>query len=480
MPKLPTVAIVGRPNTGKSTLFNRLIGSRRAIVSEIPGTTRDPVVQRVEGEEVDYLLMDTGGMGGGTRDRDFEDDVAAQSLLALEHADLILFLVNGREELTSSDFEVVDALRKKRKRHVSVFLVITKCDDLQKMEEALPKFLELGISDDVFAVSAFHGLGMDELEDGIEEKLVDAHFSDGSSLRASTEAALLDSSPPLRSGDSLEENGFGASREAVPKVAIVGRPNVGKSSLINALMPEPQRKTQSRLTSDVPGTTRDTTDTVLRSHGKEFLFLDTAGLKRRKNVKEDVEVYAIIRTLQAIEDADVTVLVLDATQEIGRQDKRIAALAIARGSGLILLANKTDLLSEEEKQEFQKQVNINFPFCTWAPILYTSTVTRENLPKLFDLILVIAGNRAQRIETAALNRWFRDLVATSQPKGIGGLSVKAKYITQADICPPTFVLFLNDPKRLHFSSIRFFENKLREVFSLDGTPVRWVKKGREE
>ena len=453
MSKLPTVAIIGRPNTGKSTLFNRLIGSRRAIVSEIPGTTRDPVVQRVEGDEVDYLLMDTGGMGGGTRDRDFEDDVSAQSLLALEHADLILFLVNSREELTASDFEVVDALRKKRKRHVSVFLVITKCDDLQKMEEAMPKFLELGISDNVFAVSAFHGLGMDEMEEAIEERLGEMHFGEDS---------------------SKEED------EDIPRVAMVGRPNVGKSSLINALMPEPQRKTQSRLTSDVPGTTRDTTDTVLKSHGKEFLFLDTAGIKRRKNVKEDVEVYAIIRTLQAIEDADVTVLVLDATQEIGRQDKRIASLAIARGSGLILLANKTDLLSEEEKRAFQRQVDINFPFCKWAPVLYTSAVTRENLPKLFDLILVIAGNRAQRVETAALNRWFRDLVATSQPKGIGGLSVKAKYITQADTHPPTFVLFLNDPKRLHFSSIRFFENKMRDTFSLEGTPVRWVKKGRED
>ena len=477
MPKLPTVAIVGRPNTGKSTLFNRLIGSRRAIVSDIPGTTRDPVVQRVEGEEVDYLLMDTGGMGGGTRDQDFEDDVASQSLIALEHADLILFLVNSREELTSSDFEVVDALRKKRKRHVSVFLVITKCDDLQKMEEALPKFFELGISDDVFAVSAAHRLGMDELEEAVEERLLEMHFGEDCSFRASITDAPLDSSLSANaSSSSLEESVCDASRETIPKVAIVGRPNVGKSSLINALMPEPQRKVQSRLTSDVPGTTRDTTDTVLRSHGQEFLFLDTAGLKRRKNVREDVEVYAIIRTLQAIEDADVTVLVLDATEEIGRQDKRIASLAIARGSGLVLLVNKTDLLSEGEKQAFQRQVDINFPFCKWAPVLYTSAVTRENLPKLFDLILVIAGNRAQRVETAALNRWFRDLVAASQPKGVGGLSVKAKYITQADVCPPTFVLFLNDPKRLHFSSIRFFENKMRETFSLEGTPVRWVKK----
>ncbi len=445
MAKLPTVAIIGRPNTGKSTLFNRLVGSRRAIVSEMPGTTRDPVAQRIEGDQMEYLLMDTGGMGGGTEDSDFEDDVHAQALLALEAADLILFVVNGREELTAADYAVVEALRKKRKQHVPVFLVLTKCDDEQKEEDALAQSHELNVSERTFAVSAPHGIGMDALEEGIE--------------------AQLRRQFPMTNDQGMTNN-------QCPKIAVVGRPNVGKSSLINALMSDPQKKMQARMVSDVPGTTRDTTDTVIKSHGKEFLFLDTAGLKRKKQTKTEVEAYAALRTIQAIEDADVTVLVLDATDQIGRQDKRIASLAIERGTGLILLVNKIDLLEGDQKKQFMARMERSFPFCRFAPVLFTSAVTRENLPKLFDLISSTQENRTRRIETPVLNRWFQDIVAKYQ--------LAPKYITQAEVAPPTFVLFLNDPKRLHFSSLRFMENKLRESFGLEGTPVRWVKKGAED
>ena len=456
MAKLPLVAIVGRPNTGKSTLFNRIVGTRRAIVSEVPGTTRDSVVQCVEGEQLPYLLMDTGGMGGGTEDKDFEDNVQARSLLALEHADLILFLVNGREEITSADYAVVELLRTKRKGHVAVFLVVTKCDDAQKMEELLPGFYELGIGDDVFAVSAPQRLGIDQLTSAIEEKLTSMHFT-------------------MPSADEGEE------QRRTPRIALVGRPNVGKSSLVNALMPNPQRKVQSRMVSDIPGTTRDTTDTLITSNGKEYLFLDTAGLRRNKNAADsEIEIFATFRTLQAIEGADVTILVLDATEEIGRQDKRIANIAIERGTGLILLVNKSDALDTEKKQSFADELRRSFAFCRYAPILFTSATTRENLPKLFTLITTVVENRARRIDTAVLNRWFRDTIARYQPMGVGGAAIKAKYMTQASANPPTFILFLNDPKRLHFSSVRFIENKLRESYSLEGTPVRWVKKGREE
>jgi GTPase len=448
MAKLPVVAIIGRPNTGKSTLFNRLIGRRRAIVSETPGTTRDPVASHIEGEEVDYLLMDTGGMGGGTEDEDFEDDVESQSLLALEHADLILFVVNGREELTAADHEVVSALRKKRRSHVSVFLVITKCDDIHKMEEIIPRFYELGIADRILAVSAMHVLGMDELENGVEEVLKEMHF-----------------------GKKVEEE------NKMPSVAIVGKPNVGKSSLINALMSDEERKVKARLTGDKPGTTRDTTDTIVKSHGKDYLFLDTAGLKKKRGI--NIEAFAALRTLKAIESADVTVLVLDATQEIGRQDKRIASLAIERGTGLIILVNKMDLLDLESKENFKNSVTRAFAFCVWAPVLLTSAETRENLPKLFDMISAVCENRERRIATPVINRWFKDTAASHQPAGIGGKSAKAKYITQVETAPPTFALFLSDPSRLHFSSLRFMENRLRDVFAFEGTPVRWVKKGKE-
>jgi GTP-binding protein len=452
MAKLPTVAIIGRPNTGKSTLFNRLVGRRRAIVSETPGTTRDPIASRMQGEKLDYLLMDTGGMGGGTEDADFEDDVHAQSLLALEFADLILFIVNSREDLTSADHKIVDALRKKRRSHVSVFLVISKCDDVHKVEELLPQFYDLGIADQTFPVSAFHGIGMDELEEGIEERLIEMHFGDDE--------------------EGVEED------DDIPRVAFVGKPNVGKSSLLNALMSPEEKKTKARLVSDVPGTTRDTTDTVIKSHGKDYLFLDTAGMKK-KRADEEIEAFAALRTLQTIEGADITVLVIDATEEISRQDKRIANLTIERGAGLILLVNKTDLLSEEQMQKFNTDLQGAFAFCRWAPVLYTSAETREHLPKLFELITMVCENRQRRIATPVINRWFQDITAKYQPKGIGGKTVKTKYVTQVEIAPPTFALFLKDPKRFHFSSLRFMENKLRESYALEGTPVRWVKKGKE-
>jgi GTPase len=462
MPKLPTVAIIGRPNTGKSTLFNRFLGYRKAIVHDVPGTTRDPIVSRIEGESLDYLLMDTGGMGGGTEDKDFEDDVEAQSLLSLSYADLILFVVNGREALTAADHNIVNFLRKKRRKHVFVFMVISKCDDVHKMEEALPQFYELGIADETFAISATHGLGVDALKEGIEGKLKEMHFGKESS--------------------SFDPNGASEDRKEtedvqMPRVALVGRPNVGKSSLMNALMSEKERKARPRMTSDVPGTTRDTTDTVIRSEGKGFLFLDTAGLRKHAHTDADIEAFAVLRTLQAIESADVTVLVIDATQEIGRQDKRIANLAIERGTGLIILINKNDLLTTEQQQLFARELMDTFAFCRWAPIIFTSAETRENLPKLFGLIATVCENRKRRIETSVINRWFQDVVAQHQPIEIGGKSLSAKYITQVDISPPTFALFLKNPERLNFSTLRFMEKKMRSTFAFDGSPMRWVKKG---
>lgn len=447
MAKLPVVAIIGRPNTGKSTLFNRIVGRRKAIVSDVPGTTRDPVAIRMEGESVDYLLMDTGGMGGGTEDEDFEDDVEAQSIIALEHADLIIFVVDSREELTSSDFEVVDSLRKKRKRHVPVILVPAKCDNADSMDEILPRFYELDVADAVIPVSAVHGVGVDELVGEIEARLLDMHFEG------------------LEGSEGLE---------GVPRVALVGRPNVGKSSLINALMSDPQRKLQGRMVSDVPGTTRDTTDTVVKHNGKTYLFLDTAGLRKKREF--GVEAFAAIRTLQAIESANVTVLVLDPMLGIGRQDKRIASLAIERGTGLILLLNKMDLLDAEEREQFRAAVADSFIFCRWSPTLFTSAETRENLPKVFEIIESVCENHKRRIETSKINKWFQGISMRHHPQGIGGKTAKTKYVTQVDTAPPSFALFLNDPKRLHFSSLRFMENKLREDFEFEGTPMRWKKR----
>jgi GTP-binding protein len=454
MPKLPVVAIIGRPNVGKSTLFNRLVGRRQAIVSDIPGTTRDQIMAQVEAADMQYLLIDTGGMGGGSLDKDFEDNVEAQSLLALEHADLILFAVNGREELTGSDFAVVDILRKKRKKHVPVLLVIAKCDDSEKVDEALPRFYELGIADGVFPISAAHNVGIDPLQEEICSRLRKMHFGQGKGVG--------------EGGDRKEES-------EPPRIAIVGRPNVGKSSLVNALMSDKQRDAAPRLISPIPGTTRDSTDTVIRFQEKEYVFIDTAGLRKQARVEKGLELFAVLRTLQAMSEADVAVLVIDATEEIGKQDKHIAGLAIEEGKGLILLVNKMDLLTADEKKKFPLRIARAFPFCRWAPVLFTSAKTREDLPHLFELIHAVSENRTRRMSTSMVNRLFQDL--SEKYQSIGGGKFPFKYVTQVDVSPPTFALFLKDPRRLHTSSLRFIEKKLREVLPFEGTPVRWVKKG---
>ncbi len=449
MAKIPIVAIIGRPNVGKSTLFNRMAGRRTAIVSEIPGTTRDHISLRIDEEDLTYLLMDTGGLGGGSADEDFEDNVHSQSILALAHADLILFVVNGKEELTASDYTVVDLLRKERRRHVPVFLVVAKCDDTEKHEEAMPRFYELGMADQVFPISAMHNTGIEELREGILQALRKQHFE-----RKAPDPSSQDSE--------------------IPRVAIVGRPNVGKSSLVNALMSDEQRKMSPRLTSPVPGTTRDSTETIIRREGKEIAFVDTAGLRKQSRVEEDLEAYAVLRAIQSIADADVTVLVLDCTQQISKQDKHIAGLAIEEGKGLILLGNKADLLDAEGRERVRAHIQSSFPFCRWAPLLLTSAETRENLPHLFGLITAVSENRRRRIATPVINRLFEEIVAGNQTATGGRLPFK--YVTQVDTAPPTFALFLRDPRRLGVSTLRFLENRLREHYSFDGTPVRWVKK----
>ncbi|MBI3618438.1 ribosome biogenesis GTPase Der [Candidatus Peregrinibacteria bacterium] len=461
MSRLPLVTIIGRPNTGKSTLFNRLIGTRMAIVSEVPGTTRDHVVRKVETDDLDYLLVDTGGMGalrrgsgrGGTDDKDFEEDVHAQSLLALEAADAILFTINGREELTNSDHAIITILRKHKKRHVPILLVITKCDNPEAAEPLKHEYHRLGIADDIIVVSAFHGLGISELEETIIKNLHKLHFE--------------------KSKESINQQ-----TSQLPRIAVIGKPNVGKSSLINALMSEPQRKTSPRLVSDIPGTTRDTTDTTIQYHDQAFLFLDTAGLKRHAKTEEGIEHYAMLRTLRALEECDVAIVMLDATLPVSHQDKRIAGMAADAGKGLLILLNKFDLLKSDAKKAKYKEVTMALPFCRFAPVLGASAVTKDGLLKMFDQLAMIQRNRLRRIATKELHRWFGHSV-DSQP--MGALQT-AKHITQADEIPPTFVLFVKNPKQVQLSQLRYLENRLRETFDFAGTPVRWVTKasGREK
>ncbi|MDD5739205.1 MAG: ribosome biogenesis GTPase Der [Candidatus Peribacteraceae bacterium] len=453
MTKLPTVAIIGRPNTGKSTLFNRLAGERKAIESEVAGTTRDHVAHRMETKTVDFLLLDTGGMGGGTLrrgsgqadDKGFEQDVHRQSLLALENADLILFTINSREELTKSDYTIIDLLRKNRRRHVPVILVPTKCDNPETIEDKLVEYLSIGISDIVIPVSAPHAIGTEELLDAITKELKKLHFKKQEKAKASDP----------------------------PKVAVIGKPNVGKSSLINAFMSDPQRSVSPMLVSDIPGTTRDAVDTIIRFNEQEFLFIDTAGIRRRTHVEEGIEHYAVLRSIQALEQCDVALLVLSALEPVSHQDQRLAALAIEAGKGMILLLNKIDTLKPEARAVRIAEVELSLSFCRFAPLLPCSAVTRDGLLKVFPLIAQVQQNRLRRIPTKELHRWFTDAVFGQPLKVLS----KTKHLTQADDVPPTFVLFVKHPRNIRPSELKFLENRLRSMFDFTGTPVRWITKG---
>lgn len=446
MPRLPTVAIIGRPNTGKSTLFNRIVGERRAIESPIAGTTRDQVATEVRGETVDYLLVDTGGIGGGTTDTVLEENVTQQSLLALERADLILFTINAKEELTAADRTIVDLLRKKRRTHVPVVLIATKCDREGMEHERAADLHALGIGDAILGVSATHNSGLTQLEADIERRLTALHFG--------------------------KEAGHTGTEETAPRIAIVGRPNAGKSSLINALMPDPERESSARIVSDIPGTTRDTTDTLVRHEGEDYVFVDTAGLRRRSRVEGDIEYYSTLRSMQAIVGSDITVLVLDATQDLTQQDKRIARMAVDEGRGLILLLNKCDLVSNTERDDRVYALRRDLPFCDFAPILAVSAITRENLPKIFGLFAHLRRNLTRRIATKDLQRWYEDAVQRLPARTLSS----GKFVTQADEVPPTFVLFLNSPQRVQRAHVKYLEHSLRSLFAFDGVPIRFVLK----
>jgi len=446
MAKLPIVAIIGRPNTGKSTLFNRLIGERRAIESAVPGTTRDHISHRMEFGGIPALLLDTGGIGK-SRDTDFEKSVAAQSLLALEHADIIILTISGRDDLTSDDRKVIDAIRKKRKRFVGVIVAVTKVDTPGADDEVLADFCDVIVGDHLLAVSAAHRLGIDELSETIAEMLTKRSFK-----KASNEQDKPD---------------------RPPRIAIVGKPNVGKSSIVNALLPPERKKASPRVVSPIAGTTRDATDIDLVRNGKTYTLVDTAGLKKHRLSLDELERLSMLRTVTAIEDADIAALVLDASEPVSQQDKRIAALAIESGKGIVILLNKIDLLSGDERKRKLAETMHALAFCSrFAKIIPCSAETREGLLKIFDVFDAIQRNRTRRIPAAELRRWFETAVH-GQPLGAVG---STKHIVQASDIPPTFVLFVKNPKAVKVSQLRYLDNRLREMFGFDGTPVRWITK----
>jgi GTP-binding protein len=336
-----------------------------------------------------------------------------------------------------------------------VILVATKCDNPAKHDEVTAELYELRISDVVLAVSAAHNIGIDELNDSIVGQLKRLHFGKANEANEANEAK--------EANEATE----------VPRIAILGKPNVGKSSLINALMSEPERTTSPRLVSEIPGTTRDTTDTVIRCEGEEFILVDTAGLKRKARTDEGIEHYAALRTLTALQTADLAVLMIDGQEVLSNQDKRIAKLAVEAGTGLIILINKVDLLTREQREARENEIAYEMRFCRFAPVLACSTVTREGLLKLFPAMTMALRNRTRRISDRDLHRWLGDALGS---RGASALRT-AKHITQAEGLPPTFVLFVRDPKKVLLSELRYLDNALRKTFGFEGTPVRWVTKG---
>jgi GTP-binding protein len=433
----PIVAIVGRPNTGKSTLLNRVAGKRLAIIEDMPGTTRDRNLAGVTWGGTEFTLVDTGGLEIRPETA-IARGILAQIATAIKEADLIIDLVDASDGVTPVDYEVADMLRRVNK---PVLLVANKADNDRLETEAL-EFFELGLGEPI-AISAYHGRGVADLLDRVVE--------------------LLPDTLPAETGN-----------EAI-KVAIVGRPNVGKSLLLNALTGE-----NRAIVDETPGTTRDAVDTRFDFQGQSVLLIDTAGIRRRGRVKGGVERYSVMRTHRAIDRADIALLVLDATETVTTQDTHIGGYIHQAVKGMIIIVNKWDLIEEKDTRKWDKYIKSQFKFASYAPILYTSAKSGQGVAKIMPEVSHIYRERLKRPATAAVNNIIQQAVASHTRPRDRGQQLKIFYATQAEVNPPTFVLFTNNAKLVHFSYQRYLENKLRQAFGFTGTPLRLVFKTRGE
>ena len=436
----PIVAVVGRPNVGKSTLFNALAGGRISIVKDTPGITRDRIYADVTWLDRTFTLVDTGGIEPDSRDI-ILSQMREQAQIAMDTADVILFMVDVRQGLQDADAKVADMLRR---CHKPVVLAVNKTDHFQKYMADVYEFFNLGIGTPI-PVSAAGRLGIGELLDEVT-----SHFP--------------------------EEESAGEEDER-PRVAIVGKPNVGKSSVINKLIGE-----NRVIVSDIAGTTRDAVDTEVIHNGREYVLIDTAGLRRKNKIKEELEKFMIIRTVGAVERADVVVLIIDAQEGVTEQDAKIAGIAHERGKGVIIAVNKWDLIEKDDKTiyKYKNRIREVLSYMPYAEILFISAKTGQRLAKLFDLIDVVIENHAQRVSTGVLNEIMTEAVALQQPPSDKGKRLKLYYITQVSVKPPTFVIFVNDRELMHFSYTRYLENKIREAFGFRGTPLRLIVRERKE
>ena len=439
MSSRPIVAVVGRPNVGKSTLFNALAGERISIVKDTPGITRDRIYADVSWLNYNFTMIDTGGIEPESKDL-LLSSMRDQAQIAIDTADVILFVTDAKTGLQDADSGVCSMLRKSRK---PVILVVNKVDSFEKQQSDVYEFYNLGIGEP-YPISATNMLGFGELLD----KVV-SYFDED------TEAA---------------------EDEDTPKVAVIGKPNTGKSSLINKLLGE-----NRLIVSDIAGTTRDAVDTRVQYGDKEYIFIDTAGLRRKNKIKDDLEHYMIVRTVSAVERADIAVLVIDATEGVTEQDAKIAGIAHDRGKAVIIAVNKWDAVNKDDKTiyKFTENVRNILSFMPYAEIIFISALTGQRLDKLFETIDMVRESQDKRVGTGALNEILAEAVAMQQPPNDKGKFLKLYYITQVSSRPPTFVIFVNDKELAHFSYIRYIENQVRENFGFKGTPLKFIVRERK-
>lgn len=436
----PVVAIVGRPNVGKSTLFNVLAGGKISIVEDTPGVTRDRIYADVNWLDKNFTLIDTGGIEPESKDI-ILSQMREQAQIAIDTADVIVFITDVRQGLVDADSKVADMLRRSGK---PIVLVVNKVDSFDKFMPDVYEFYNLGIGDPV-PVSAASRLGIGDMLDEVIRFF------------------------PEHNGEEEEDER--------PRIAIVGKPNVGKSSIINKLTGK-----QRVIVSDIAGTTRDAIDTNVIHNGKEYVFIDTAGLRRKNKIKEELERYSIIRTVTAVERADIVLVVIDAVEGVTEQDAKIAGIAHERGKGIIIVVNKWDAIEKNDRtmREYENEVRRVLSFIPYAEIMYVSAETGQRLVKLYDMIDMVIENQTLRVATGVLNEILMEAVALQQPPSDKGKRLKIYYMTQVSVKPPTFVLFVNDRELMHFSYQRYLENKVREAFGFRGTSLRFFVRERKE
>lgn len=436
---LPIVAIVGRPNVGKSTLFNRIVRQRLAIVEDQPGATRDRLYSKGEWLNREFMIVDTGGMTFDGEDQ-LSFDVTKQAQMAVDECDVIVFVVDGRSGITNEDLQITNILRKEKK---PIIVAVNKIEEFKKQESDFFEFYSLGFGD-MEAISAANGFGIGDLLDKVIENFT-----------------------PEQEDEDTESL----------KITFIGRPNVGKSSMVNRLL-----GSNRVIVSEIPGTTRDAIDSKLTIDGESFILVDTAGLRRKSKVEENIEYYSVLRSIKAIERSDVAILVIDATTGVTEQDKRIAGFAHEGGKGCIIMVNKWDLVEKDNGsvKEYTKEIRRELGYMDYAPIIFVSAQTGQRAHKIIPLCKAVAEENSKRVPTSLLNDVLFESIAITPPPSDRGRQLKIQYASQVSIKPPTFVFFVNDKELMHFSYLRFLENQIRNSFGFEGTPIRMLVRNKNE